>query len=184
MVKEGLLLRYNYRYRKTARHLAIGSRFSRYKTLKQHPHVSKKKTTNLRGPIHYRSCGSIYIYIKHITVMVDFKSTYSDTKGMVHFCDENEDVVQSYGMEQVIEYAKTNYLRQWVTEFEESGKEFNPMKNKCQETYFGKFEQYVLDEGLDDIAKWREVTEQFYNSLNKSEYKSQNLPQQTKAQTV
>lgn len=95
--------------------------------------------------------------------MIDFSATHSDKDGIVHFCDAYGKSLRQYGMEQLQNYVKSNYLN-LTYEFRASER-------------YGMLEREVYQDVQEYIDEnWEQVTEQFYNSLNKTEFKSNNIP--------
>jgi len=109
--------------------------------------------------------------------MIDFEYT-EESKGIISYVNERGEVVSTYPLADFEKWANDLYLDEWKADFEESGREFNPMKIKYQEKYFGKFDQYVSEIYIDE--NFEELTKAFYIEMNPSEFKSKNTEQETR----
>lgn len=98
--------------------------------------------------------------------MIDFKSTHDTPGGMIHFCNENGDSIKQYAMDQLIDYVESNSLNVLVVS-----------ANGCSNINPNVIEADEVEPVEDYIDNnWFELTERFYKSLNKSEFKSNNIP--------
>lgn len=109
-------------------------------------------------------------------MQIDFNGTY-DQNGKVVFVNKDGNDMISYPMselEQFVESKQLNVSYDNESEYCVSGDSRDPRNwdNKEVETV------QPVSEYIDD--NWSEVTEMFYHSLNKSEFKSNNGEQQTR----
>ena len=104
-------------------------------------------------------------------IMIDFKATHSDND-LINYCNDIGQVLKTYPMSELEKYVADNHLNLTYDHIGEGWDLDDPNTWSEEIEVLQPVNEYI-DEN------WDEVTEKFFNSVNKSEYKANETNQST-----